>query len=290
MSKQDRQGVRTPADIERKYNLGEVKRTFEEYRGGGSNVSAESLKQLEQKIQTDVDRKLGNYARNDDLTDYVLRDDMDDYALKGDLNDYALKGDLNDYALKGDLNDYALKDDLNDYALKDDLNDYAQRDDLNDYAKKTDLENYATSDDLGATNESLSSLRQNVSLLSTAVQEITQGQWYDLTLGTGFIARGNASNLRPVCKCMGTVVTVCGIVSNSAAMTVPSDGVVIASGILAEHRPHMDHHFVCQSANMDLWRCAVKTDGTVTLARIGTTAARDLGANTWLPFTVTYQI
>lgn len=245
MSKQDRQGVRTPADIERKYNLGEVKRTFEEYRGGGSNVSEESLKQLEQKIQSDVDTKLGNYAKKDDLTDYVPRDDMDDYALK---------------------------------------------DDLNDYAQKTDLENYATNDDLDAANESISSLSHNVSMLSSAVQDFTQGQWYDLTLGTGFIARGNNSNLRPVCKCTGTVVTVCGIVSNSAAMTVPSDGVVIASGIMEEHRPHMDHHFVCQSANMDLWRCAVKTDGTVTLARIGTTAARDLGANTWLPFTVTYQI
>lgn len=241
MSKQDRQGVRTPADIERKYNLGEVRRTFEDVQKGTSLNSA--ISKSESKIMSSVDEKLRDYAKKDDLSDYVPRDDLDDYALKSDIPN------VDDLATRGDLD-----------------------------STKTVL------------TSSISAVNAKVDSLSVIVQGITDGQWYTLTLGTGFIARGNNSTLSPKVKASGAVITVCGIVSNSAAMTVPSEGVVIASGIPTEWRPHMDHHFVCQSANMDLWRCAVKTDGTVTLARIGTTAARDLGANTWLPFTVTYQI
>lgn len=37
MSKQDRQGVRTPADIERKYNLGNLTKSFADYMGVASD-------------------------------------------------------------------------------------------------------------------------------------------------------------------------------------------------------------------------------------------------------------
>ena len=43
MSKQDRQGVRTPADLDRKYNLGEMKKTLKEL--------VEKVSELEKQIQ-----------------------------------------------------------------------------------------------------------------------------------------------------------------------------------------------------------------------------------------------
>lgn len=234
MKKQDRQGVRTPADIERKYNLGQVKKTFQDVRKG-SYLSSENLNKLDAQIRADFQAILNNYAKNDDLSNFATKSDISDFLPEIEVDRIA-----------------------EHYWM--------------------DAVNY-TDDKFNALSKSVGELDDKV-----------HGSWIALTLGDGFIARGNSDNLKPVYKVSGCVVTVCGIVSNSAAMTVPSEGVVIASGIKEEHRPHMDHHFVCQSANMDLWRCAVKTNGTVTLARLGSTSARDLGANTWLPFTVTYQI
>ena len=227
MKKQDRQGVRTAADLERKYNLGEVRKTFNEVRNN-SYLSTENLNKMGEQIREEVKAELQSYARKEDLVPYATDADVANVS-----NEIVL--------------------------VRDDLHD-------------VDVRVYENNQSITAINDSIN------------------GSWKTLTLGDGFIARGNASNLKPVYKATGCVITVCGVVSNTAAMTIPADGVVIAKGIATEHRPHMDHHFVCQTANMDLWRCAVKTDGTVTLARVGNTSARDLGANTWLPFTVTYQI
>lgn len=234
MKKQDRQGVRTAADLERKYNLGEVRKTFNEVRNN-SYLSTENLNKMGEQIRAEIKAELQSYARKEDLVPYATDADVANVS-----NEIML--------------------------VRDDLLD-------------VDVKLYGIDQTTSAINESISTINESIN-----------GSWRPLTLGDGFIARGNASNLKPVYKATGCVITVCGIVSNTAAMTVPAEGVVIAKGIAVEHRPHMDHHFVCQSANMDLWRCAVKTDGTVTLARLGSTTARDLGANTWLPFTVTYQI
>ena len=227
MKKQDRQGVRTAADLERKYNLGEVRKTFNEVRNN-SYLSTETLNKMGEQIRADVANELQSYAKKEDLVHYATDADL---------------ASMNDDIM-------FVKDDLHDISVG----------------------------------------MHSIGMEIDAINESINGGWNTLTLGDGFIARGNASNLKPVYKATGCVITVCGIVSNTAAMTVPAEGVVIAKGIATEHRPHMDHHFVCQTANMDLWRCAVKTDGTVTLARLGSTTARDLGSNTWLPFTVTYQI
>lgn len=82
MSKQDRQGVRTPADIERKYNLGLLnKATFVNVTGGDDatrDAITEAAAQLRQElleqtagITTDTERiviaALNGYADGDDL-------------------------------------------------------------------------------------------------------------------------------------------------------------------------------------------------------------------------------
>lgn len=234
MKKQDKQGVRTAADLERKYNLGEVRKTFNDMRQN-SYLSTENLNKMSEQIRADVNTQLQNYAKKDDLSNFATKSDISDFLPEMEVDRIA-----------------------EHYGLE--AMDYTER---------------------------------KFNALSKTVDELdgkVHGSWIALTLGDGFIARGNSDNLKPVYKATGCVITVCGVVSNTAAMTIPAEGVVIAKGIATEHRPHMDHHFVCQTANMDLWRCAVKTDGTVTLARLGNTTARDLGANTWLPFTVTYQI
>lgn len=83
MKKQDRQGVRTPADIERKYNLGEVKRTFDDVRHG-SYLSHESLDILEKEIRDDFGAELEKYAQKTELDQYAKSADLGNYVAKKD--------------------------------------------------------------------------------------------------------------------------------------------------------------------------------------------------------------
>ena len=77
MSKQDRQGVRTPADIERKYNFGEYKKSFDEVRKAQASVV-----QMEEDLRKDFSAELEGYAKKTDLRAYAKTGDLDDYVLQ----------------------------------------------------------------------------------------------------------------------------------------------------------------------------------------------------------------
>lgn len=87
MSKQDRQGVRTPADIERKYNFGEYKKSFDEVRKTQSEVATLN-EQLRAELQL--------YAKKTDLNDYAKASDLDDYVSHEfyDANQGAIDGSI----------------------------------------------------------------------------------------------------------------------------------------------------------------------------------------------------
>lgn len=75
MSKQDRQGVRTAADLERKYNFERLNRSANQVM----NISAETreaISKLAAEFGAELDTKLNGYAEKSDLADYAKAEDL----------------------------------------------------------------------------------------------------------------------------------------------------------------------------------------------------------------------
>lgn len=117
-------------------------------------------------------------------------------------------------------------------------------------------------------------------------------KWVNLTIANGFKLYNDNAKAQPKYKVCGSVVTVTGALSPSAAITSNATPMTIATGIPSEYCPQYTQYAICQGSGMAHWLLSVDTDGKLTMARYGTaTALTDttVGAGTWLPFTLTYQ-
>jgi hypothetical protein len=63
MSKMDRQGVRTPADLERKYNLGSFGKSFAEIIGVSTDAR-EAVERLESELRSEIREQLTSITRD----------------------------------------------------------------------------------------------------------------------------------------------------------------------------------------------------------------------------------
>lgn len=245
MSKQDRQGVRTAADLERKYKLSNIDKAYTEASRlpayisvAMDSLSASLRNELTQQIEALTKETADNLAEA--VKGYVKTEDFDAFKT-------------------------TIQTILQGFELA-----------LLDCVKTDEYELY---------KQSISTELQGIKDYLMPYEE-----WIPLTVDSAFTVRNNDDSLKPVCKITGNVVTVCGAVSNVAEMTSTSSGAVFASGIPEAYRPHMDQHFICQGSGMNRWQCSVKTDGTLMVSRYGITEQGTMGANTWLPFSCTYQI
>lgn len=234
MSKQDRQGVRTATDLERKYALNKINKAYDQASRLPAYIS-QAMDSLASELLGSLSTQLETA-----LSDYVKTKDYDAFKT-------------------------TLQTVLEGFELA-----------LSDCIRTEEYEEFKA-------------------LTSTSLVDVMNflkpyTSWIPLVVDSAFIVRNNDDSLKPICKVTGNVVTVCGVVSNVAEITSSSSGVVFASGIPEAYRPHMDQHFVCQGSGMNRWQCSVKTDGTLMVSRYGTTAQGTMGANTWLPFSCTYQV
>lgn len=86
MSKQDRQGVRTPADLERKYDLD----------AASEAASSEQLSQLNQQVSqfiVDTDAKLEKCVKEEEM-DGIVHDAILDAKANGEFDDIGVGGSL----------------------------------------------------------------------------------------------------------------------------------------------------------------------------------------------------
>ena len=114
--------------------------------------------------------------------------------------------------------------------------------------------------------------------------------WVLLELDSAYKAYDEKTENMPKYKATANVVTVTGAVSPRTEYTSSSDVVVIAKGIPAELRPATHQQFVCQGSGMNRWNCSIRTDGTITMSRYGTTAATTVPTTAWIVFCCTYQV
>lgn len=114
--------------------------------------------------------------------------------------------------------------------------------------------------------------------------------WVMLELDSAYKAYDEKTENLPKYKATANVVTVTGAVSPRTEYTSSNDVVVIAKGIPAELRPATHQQFICQGSGMNRWNCSVRTDGTITMSRYGTTTATTVPTTAWIVFCCTYQI
>ena len=107
--KQDRQGVRTPTDLDRRYDLGGMKKsvsavinipneTREIIGETATDLRREfnaKIVELEQETDEKIATELEGYVENDELGNYAKTSDLASYAKKTDLGNYATTTALN---------------------------------------------------------------------------------------------------------------------------------------------------------------------------------------------------
>lgn len=76
MSKQDRQGSRTPADLERRYNLGGIKESFSELMGI-SNESRESVNRIDSELRNELEQQVTSLTRD---TERIIMAALESYV------------------------------------------------------------------------------------------------------------------------------------------------------------------------------------------------------------------
>lgn len=84
MSKQDRQGVRTPADLERKYNLGSMGKNFSEMLGVslGMRLSVDAIKS---ELRSEFEQQITSLTRD---TERIILAALDSYVETGELDEF----------------------------------------------------------------------------------------------------------------------------------------------------------------------------------------------------------
>ena len=81
MSKQDRQGARTPADLERKYNFG---KSFAEMMGKATDAQ-KSVSEMETSLQSSILDKMTSITRD---TERIVMAALESYVETSDLEDF----------------------------------------------------------------------------------------------------------------------------------------------------------------------------------------------------------
>ena len=81
MSKQDKQGARTPADLERKYQFG---KTFAEIIGLASDLR-ESVDSVESELRNEITENLTSITRT---TEQIIMSALESYSLTTDLEEF----------------------------------------------------------------------------------------------------------------------------------------------------------------------------------------------------------
>ena len=76
MSKQDRQGARTPADLERRYDLGGVKKTYAEVLGVSLDAR-EAVERIESELRNELAQQLTSLTRD---TERIIMAALESYV------------------------------------------------------------------------------------------------------------------------------------------------------------------------------------------------------------------
>lgn len=84
MSKQDRQGVRTPADLERKYNLGSLGKNFSEVLGVSMDAR-DSVDRVKSELRSEFEQQITSLTRD---TERIILAALESYAETTELAEF----------------------------------------------------------------------------------------------------------------------------------------------------------------------------------------------------------
>lgn len=127
------------------------------------------------------------------------------------------------------------------------------------------------------------------SITNTTYQDLDDTGWIDATLTSDFKAYGNVSSNNPQYRKKNGVVYIRGCVSPSTELEASATGKVIFT-LPTGYRTSYGIVKICQGSGKNVWCLAVNTNGTVTIARYGTTANAKVPTTAWLPFEISFAI
>ena len=84
MSKQDRQGVRTPADLERKYGLGKLDENFANIMGIALGAR-DSVERIQSDLRSEFSEQMTSFTRD---TERIMLSALESYVETGDYEEY----------------------------------------------------------------------------------------------------------------------------------------------------------------------------------------------------------
>lgn len=129
----------------------------------------------------------------------------------------------------------------------------------------------------------------NYEITDTEYINRTDTSWINATLTSNFSNYGGLSSNQPQYRKCNGVVYIRGVLTPTTELTSSTSGITMFT-LPSGYRPSRPIMRVCQGSGKNTWLLEVKTNGTVTLSRYGTTANTTLGTNTWLPFDESFPI
>lgn len=127
------------------------------------------------------------------------------------------------------------------------------------------------------------------SITNTTYQDLDDTGWIDATLTSDFISYANNDENKPRYRKKNGIVYIRGCVSPSAEIGASATGKIIFT-LPSGYRPTFGLIKVCQGSGKNVWCLAVNTNGTVTIARYGTTANAKIPTTAWLPFEISFPV
>lgn len=105
------------------------------------------------------------------------------------------------------------------------------------------------------------------------------------SLSSGWAVYGSSTT--PTVRRYGKVVSLTGAVKNSSAVTLNTTHVEVFA-VPSGYRPSQDIISVCQGSGANKFILQIKTDGSASIGRYGTTSFSEVAAGAWFPFHVTW--
>lgn len=126
-------------------------------------------------------------------------------------------------------------------------------------------------------------------ITNSSYENLDDTGWIDATLTSDFIPYSNSNENKPRYRKKNGIVYIRGCVSPKAELEASATGKIIFT-LPTGYRTSFGLIKVCQGSGKNVWCLAVNTNGTVTIARYGTTANAKIPTTAWLPFEISFPV
>lgn len=139
-------------------------------------------------------------------------------------------------------------------------------------------------------NQMQTNIQTAISSLETNIEDeindrTADSGWQMLTLTDNFMPYKNVAEFNPMCRKVGQLVEVTGIIS--PVSEISSNLSITIATLLEGYRPSISRYYICQGSDRNIWMLTIDENGKLIFSRYGTSS---YPVNTRLSFNAIFLI